>query len=45
MFGNLQKRDITLFGMLAAIVILVGGAGVFVSQTFQDRMLQESAEV
>ena len=44
MIGSLQKRDITLFGLLAAISIAIGMAGWFVSEEFQEQMLQETAE-
>ena len=44
MIGSLQKRDITLFGLLAAISIAIGTAGWFVSREFQEQMLQETAE-
>ncbi len=44
MIGSLHKRDITLFGLLAAFSIAIGVAGWFVSEEFQEQMLQETAE-
>ncbi len=44
MIGSLQKRDITLFGLLAAISLAIGVAGWFVSEEFKEQMLQETAE-
>ena len=44
MIGSLQKRDVTLFGLLAAISLAISVAGWFVSEEFQEQMLQETAE-
>ena len=44
MIGSLHKRDITLFGLLLAFSIAIGVAGWFVSDEFQEQMLQETAE-
>ena len=44
MIGSLQKRDVTLFGLLAAISLAIGVAGWFVSEEFKEQMLQETAE-
>ncbi len=44
MIGSLHKRDITLFGLLVAFSLAIGVAGWFVSEEFQEQMLQETAE-
>ena len=44
MIGSLHKRDVTLFGLLLAFSLAIGVAGWFVSEEFQEQMLQETAE-
>ena len=44
MMGSLQKRDMTLIGLLVFIAVAISVVGFFVAQEFQEQMLEESAQ-